>query len=149
MPENNINDPDIAVLNSVYRNARTGAEAITDLLPRADDSSFISDLETQKKEYESIGGEAASRIVGLGAEPESVSEMQKLGMKMGTAMNTMVNDETAHLAELMIKGSNMGIIQMTKVMNGHREASPETLGLAQKLITCEHDNITRLKAYLK
>ncbi len=146
MEENNV---DIAVLNSVYRNARTGAQAIDDLLPKADDSSFISDLETQKREYDSIGGEAASRIVGLGGTPESVGEMKKMGMKMGVAMNTMVNDETGHLAELMIKGSNMGIVQMTKVINGHRDASAETLGLAQKLITCEHDNITRLKAYLK
>ena len=146
MEEKNV---DIAVLNSVYRNAWTGAQSIGDLLPKAGDPAFISDLETQKREYESIGGEAASRIVGLGGEPESVGEMQKLGMKMGVAMNTMMNDETEHLAELMIKGSNMGIVQMTKVINGHRDASPETLGLAQKLITCEHDNIQRLKTYLK
>ncbi len=146
MEENNV---DIAVLNSVYRNARTGAQAIDDLLPKASDTSFISDLETQRQEYDSIGTEAATRITGLGGAPESVGEMKKMGMKMGVTMNTMVNDETEHLAELMIKGSNMGIVQMTKVINGHREASPETLGLAQKLITCEHDNITRLKAYLK
>ncbi len=143
------NQVDIAVLNSVYRNAKTGSQSIADLLPKASDSAFASDLETQKKEYDSIGGEAAARIVSLGGQPESVSEMQKLGMKMGVTMNTMMNDETEHLAELMIKGSNMGIIQMTKVVNGHSNASPETLGLAQKLITCEHDNIQRLKTYLK
>jgi hypothetical protein len=50
---------------------------------------------------------------------------------------------------MMIKGSNMGIIQMTKVVNGYSDASPETLGLAQKLITTENDNISRLKTYLK
>ena len=140
---------DIAVLNSVYRNAKTGSQSIVDLLPSASDSSFIADLETQRREYDSIGGEAAARIVGLGGQPEPVGEMKKLGMKMGVTMNTMMNDETEHLAELMIKGSNMGIIQMTKVVNGHQDASAETLGLAQKLITCEHDNIQRLKAYLK
>lgn len=140
---------DIAVLNSVYRNARVGSQSITDLLPQAADRAFISDLETQKREYDAIGGEAASRIVNLGGHPEPVGEMKKLGMKMGVAMNTMMNDETVHLAELMIKGSNMGIIQMTKVVNGHQNASPEALGLAQKLITFEHDNIERLKTYLK
>ena len=144
-----VENVDISVLNSIYRNAKTGAQAIDDLLPKAEDSSFVSDLKTQYKEYESISREAASRIVNLGGEPEPVGEMKKLGMKMGVAMNTMANDETEHLAELMIKGSNMGIVTMTKVVNGHSTASPETLGLAQKLITCEHDNISRLKAYLK
>ena len=144
-----VENVDISVLNSIYRNAKTGAQAIDDLLPKAEDSSFVSDLKTQYKEYESISREAASRIVNLGGEPEPVGEMKKLGMKMGVTMNTMANDETEHLAELMIKGSNMGIVTMTKVVNGHSTASPETLGLAQKLITCEHDNISRLKAYLK
>ena len=144
-----VENVDISVLNSIYRNAKTGAQAIDDLLPKAEDSSFVSDLKTQYKEYESISREAASRIVNMGAEPEPVGEMKKLGMKMGVTMNTMANDETEHLAELMIKGSNMGIVTMTKVINGHNTASPETLGLAQKLITCEHDNISRLKAYLK
>lgn len=140
---------DMAVLNSVYRNAKTGAQAISDLLPKAEDASFVSDLKTQHKEYEDISREAASRIVSLGGEPEPVGEMKKLGMKMGVTMNTMMCDDTEHLAELMIKGSNMGIVTMTKVVNGHSGASPETLGLAQKLITSEHDNISRLKVYLK
>ncbi len=140
---------DIAVLNSVYRNAKTGAQAISDMLPKAGDAAFASDLRTQHSEYEDISREAASRICGLGAEPEPVGEMKKLGMKMGVVMNTAMCDDTEHLAELMIKGSNMGIITMTKVINGHSNASPETLGLAQKLITSEHGNIERLKAYLK
>jgi hypothetical protein len=140
---------DIKVLNSIYKGARVGAEAIDDLMPKVSDTGLTADLETQLQEYESISKEAATRLVNLGAEPQAVSSMKKTGMKMSVTMNTMANDETEHLAEMMIKGSNMGIIQMTKVVNGYSDASPETLGLAQKLITTENDNISRLKTYLK
>ena len=142
-------NPDKAVLNSIYRNAKTGVEAITDLLPKVSDRAFKADIMTQQGQYESISKEAASRLINLGTEPVPVGTMQKLGMKMGTAMNTLTNDETSHLAELMIKGSNMGIINMTKVVNGYSSAAPETLGLAQKLIKSEQNNIARLKAYLR
>ncbi len=140
---------DIEVLNSIYRNAKTGQQAINDLMPMAGDRKFAADLETQCGQYESIGQEAASKLIALGEKPQNVNPVKRAGMKMGVVMYTMTNDETEHLAELMIKGSNMGIIDMTKIINSSQDASPETLGLAQKLVTSEHDNITRLKTYLK
>ncbi len=139
---------DITVLNCVYRNAKTGEQAITDLMPVAGDSRFISDLTTQRGEYTAIGKEAATRLVELGSQPQPVGAVKRAGMKMGVIMNTMTNDDTEHLAELMIKGSNMGIIDMTKTLNANGGAAPETLGLAQKLVNTEHDNIVRLKSYL-
>ncbi len=143
------NTPDIEVLNSIYKNAVTGSQAIEDLLPMTEDKRFISDLETQNSEYMTIGADAASQLVNLGAEVEPIGTMKKAGMKMGVVMNTMVNDDTCHLAELMIKGSNMGIIDMTKTINSFSNASPEALGLAQKLIDMEHNNIVKLKEYLE
>ncbi len=142
-------NPDIEVLNSIYQNAETGRQAINDLMPMVGDRGFAADLETQCGLYESIGQEAASRLLSLGEKPQDVNPVKRAGMKMGVVMNTITNDETEHLAELMIKGSNMGIIDMTKTINTITDASPEALGLAQKLVTSEHDNITRLKTYLK
>ncbi len=140
---------DIEVLHSIYRNAKTGEQAIVDLMPMTTDSQFASDLETQCGEYESISQEAATRLINMGERPQEVGPLKKAGMKMGVMMNTMTCDGTERLAELMIKGSNMGIIDMTKTVNSNGGASPEHLGLAQKLIKTEHDNISRLKTYLK
>ena len=139
----------IPVLNSIYRGALTGRDAITDLLPSTKDPTFIADLKTQQNQYVSICNEAASRLRAMGKVPEDPSVIQKTGMKLGTKMNTMMNNETDHLAELMIKGSNMGIVNMTKVLNGYPSVSSDTKSLAQQLITAEQNNIERLKQYLK
>lgn len=139
----------VQVLNSVYRGAKVGEQAIVDLLPKTNDPSFISDLKTQEGQYTAISSEAASKLCTIGAEPESVGTAKKAGMKLGVEMNTLLDDETGHLAELMIKGSNMGVINMTRVVNQYPDAGADVLGLAQKLITCEEDNIQRLKAYLR
>ncbi len=139
----------IPVLNSIYRGAATGSSEIAEILPKTDDPNFVSDLAAQADQYAAISAEAAKKLQALGVEPEPVGAGKKLGMKIGTEMSTIMNTETDHLAELMIKGSNMGIVNMTKVLNGNPGMTDDVKGLAQKLITTEQNNIEKLKTYLK
>ena len=136
------------VLNSIYRGAKTGSQAISDLLPKAENSRFRSDLQTQEQEYNTISNEAANMLIKMGAEPEPVSAVKKMGMKMGVETNTMINNDTGYLANLMIKGSTMGITNMTKVLNNYKDPDPQITDLASRLIKAEQQNIDRLKAYL-
>ena len=140
---------DALLLNCVYRGARTGQQAIDDLMPRVHDRAFASDLETQRSQYCEIGREAASRMADLGETPVPVGELKRLGMKIGVAMNTMANDDTSYLAQLMIKGSNMGVINLTKAMNRAAGVSGQAMELAGKLVTAQQNNIERLKTYLR
>lgn len=142
-------DSNVQILNSVYRGAKVGAQAITDILPKTKDPAFLSDLKTQEGQYTAISCEAATKMCSIGAEPEPMGTAKKAGMKLGVEMSTMLDDETGRLAELMIKGSNMGVVNMTKVINQYPDAGADVLGLAKKLITCEEDNIQRLKTYLR
>ena len=143
------NNNDIAVLNSIYRNAKTGCQGIADILPKTENAGFRSDLKTQESQYKMISGEAASHLISLGTEPDPVSPVKKAGMKVSAEMNTWMNNDTTHLAEMMIQGSNMGITNMTKVLNGYPNPNPEVKNLANRLIDIEHQNIERLKTYLR
>lgn len=138
----------VNVLNSIYRGAETGIQAITDLIPKVKDPGFRSDLETQEREYRTISAEAVTQMQALGSSPDPVSPVKKVGMKAAVSMNTMTDITTSHLAELMIKGSNMGIVNMTKVINDYSEPKDEIAGLGNRLIQLEQQNIDRLKAYL-
>ena len=141
-------DNDASVLNSIYNGAKIGSQAISDILPKTENTQFRSDLYTQEKQYEGISNEAASQLIAMGMEPDTVGGMKKMGMKFATEINTIMNSDTSHLAELMIKGSNMGITNMTKVLNGYSNPKPEVKNLADRLIQIEQQNIDRLKMYL-
>ena len=52
------------------------------------------------------------------------------------------------LAEMMIKGSNNGILEMNKALNHNKEAGEKPIALAKQLIDFETKNIERLKKYL-
>ena len=63
-------------------------------------------------------------------------------------MNTILNTSTSHIAELMIRGSNRGIIDMNKTLNRYPDAKGSAVELAKELMDFEEKNITRLKKYL-
>jgi len=137
------------VLNSVYRGAEAGVTAINDLLPGVKNSSFRADLITQRTKYSAIKDSAEQQLCSLGLPPKDIPPLKKAGMTIGTQMNVAMNNDTGHLAELMIRGSTMGITNMTKVLNRYDGSDKNTVDLAQELITTEQQNIDRLKAYLK
>jgi hypothetical protein len=141
--------PDASVLNSIYRGARIGSESVENILPKTEHPGFRDDLRTQENEYESICKEAANRLMEMGNMPDPIGNSKKVYMRAAVNMSTMTNCDTSHLAEIMIKGSTMGITNMTKILNGYQNPNPEVAGLAQKLITTEQQNIERLKVYLQ
>ena len=69
-------------------------------------------------------------------------------LKTGIHYNTMLNTSTGHIAEMMIKGSNEGILEMEKVLKHNENAGERPTALAKQLIDFEQSNIKRLKDYL-
>lgn len=139
---------DCAVLNDIYKNAQTGCQGISDLMPRVTNSAFRSDLVTQGNEYKAIAHLATDRLIEMGDTPSEIGPMQRVGMWAAVTSKTMMNSDTSHLAEMMITGSTMGITNMTKVLNSYQNPNPQVKTLADQLINTEHQNIERLKAYL-
>ncbi len=145
----NCKNNEASVLNSIYRGAATGSQSICDLLPKTDNPQFRTELNAQEQQYEAIKVAAAAKLKAMGVEPEPVGLMKQAGMKAVSGMHTMLNSDTSHLAELMINGSNMGITNMTKILNGYPNPQPDIKHLADRLIQVEKDNIERLKNYLQ
>ena len=149
MNTNSSMSTEASVLNSIYRGARIGSESIENLLTKTEHPQFRDDLRTQEGQYEAICKDAANRLLALGNIPDPIGTGKKLSMKASLEMCTVGNTSTSHLAEVMIRGSTMGITNMTKILNGYQNPNPEVAGLAQQLITVEQQNIDRLKVYLQ
>lgn len=147
MQNNSANDKE--VLNGIYKNAVTGTEGINQLMPKITNSAFRDDMETQCNQYKTIAQKATAQLLATGDLPSELGLMQKAGMWVSTTGNTLMNDDTSHLAEMMITGTNMGITNLTKILNTYTNPKPEVKQLADELIKTEEQNIQRLKTYLQ
>lgn len=149
-----------ALLQEIYQGAVMGAESIRMLLPKVENPRFRSDLQTQHRQYQQTAAQAEGQLKALGRCPKELDSCQQAMLWTSVMGQTLCNKETSHLAEMMIQGSNMGIINLTKVLNGYTPADPQAdpagqdaqnqaRDLAQSTIQAEENNINRLKTYLQ
>lgn len=134
----------------IYKNVKMGSDAIVDLMPKVEDTSFREALTEQLCGYERFASEAEKQLTPMGIKPREEPMMKKAMSKMGIAMNTMMDASVGHMAEMLIKGSTMGITDMTKhVREFEGEGCPEqALKLGRELITFEQNNIEKMKTFL-
>ena len=138
----------IQLLQDVVRNARTGESAIDQLLTISDNSEMRRDLMTEKALYHSTVRISEQALIRAGGRAEPIGPMSKAGMRMGIVLNTITDKTDSHIAELVIQGANMGIVEMTKALNTYPNADREAFSIARNFIGQQQDIISRQKHYL-
>lgn len=135
-------------LNKVIDNAVMGAEAVKMLFDKVEDDKMAAEL---KREYECYGEHTKRAIEELdkeNLEPEKQSKMAKLGLWSGIQLNTLTTRSNDKLAEIMIQGSIMGVIDLSRLLKEYSEIPEGYRDCAVDLIKFEEDSIQKLKAFL-
>ncbi len=134
----------------IYQGVKMGADSIVNLMPKVEDSRLKSDMSVQLAGYEKFAARAKQGLKDLGVEAEEKGFMTKTMAKMGMEFNTMMDTTLSHIAELMIQGSNMGIVEMDKCINACRREDVEgdAVKLAREVVAFEEENLERMKKYL-
>lgn len=136
-------------IGEVYRNASVALQSISDVLSKIENADLKSEIETQYKGYEKIINEITSYMRDKGYEIKDVSGMKKIMMWSAINMNTAFDSSKSHIAELMIKGTVMGITELTKIINESTCLTDEkALDFAKRLLTLEEEYEQRLKKFL-
>ena len=123
-------------------------KAIDTIVGKVYDDDFSLQISKQSLTYSEIHNEAARQLMAAKEENYRSSALSDVMLKTGIHYNTMLNTSTGHLAEMMIKGSNTGILEMEKVLKHNEKAGERPVALAQQLIDFETKNIESLKKYL-
>jgi len=139
---------DIAVYREIQKNAEMAIKAIDTLTDKIYDDQFSLQIQRQSSKYTEIKQRACERLLQENVEPHHTNQVSNLMLVGGIHYNTLLNNSTGHIAELLIKGSNAGILEMNKVLNHNQDAGELPVSLAKELIAFENKNIERLTKYL-
>ena len=137
-------------LACIYENVKMGTDSIVNLLPKVEDSRLKSDMSVQLSGYEKFATRAKNELKEMGIEAEEKGFMTKTMAKVGMEFNTMMDTSLSHIAEMMIQGSNMGIVEMNKCINTCERCGCEdgAVDLAREIVAFEEKNLERMKKYL-
>lgn len=138
------------VLAEIYRNCQLALQSISNILPEVENEKLKAEITLQHEEYEKISGKTAVLAKDKGIELKEPNVMKKVMMWGSIKMNTMTDNSCAHIAEMMLQGTLMGITALRKTES---ELSPdfvdeEIRGILRDLIEIEERFEKRLKEYL-
>ena len=140
---------DSEAFTSIYKNAHIALQSISNIINECNHPEMKNELDSEYEGYEKFIADLSVYMKGIGIEPKDIGVMQKAFMFTSIKMNTLTNDSKSHIAELMIKGTVMGITELTELKNGNKDClSEKTNEYLDRLISLEEEYEQRLKKLL-
>ena len=136
------------LLTFLHQNAGMGKDSVQKLADITEDPELKQTLQDHYQTY-SQAYELTSRLLKQhGSEPEQADVMARGMANIMTELKTMTNKSSTHLAELLIQGANMGIIDATKKRHELAQAEKQALDLSDSYCTFLQRSIDTYKTFL-
>ena len=143
--DENIN---LTILNEIGKATRMGLSSISFVSDKIEDETMKEDLSTQYAEYGKVLDRVNTKFEKYGEIPDEEPMMDKMMSWTGVQMNTLTNKSNSHIAELMIQGNLMGIIEAQKLLNHSPEMEQDVKNILNDFINLQNNHIEKMKQYL-
>lgn len=137
------------ILDEINKGATMGMDAISYVSEKVRDNNFKKVLDTEYNKYKNI----STRVNKLynnysNKEPHETNTMNKVMTWYGIQMKTMTDDSTSKLSELLMQGTNMGIIEGRKLLNHNTNIEHNVKSILNDFVVMQEDSVETLKKYL-
>ena len=142
------NKNEINVLDELNKGACMGMDAIHFIIDKVEDKEFHKELERQYNGYKKISDSICKLYPEYSEkEPHETNAMNKMMTWYGIEMRTLLDKSTSKIAELLLQGTNMGIIEGRKLLN-HKNTDKEVEMLASEYVKNQEEAVEKLKKFL-
>ncbi len=138
------------ILDEVNKGATMGMDAIDIVSSKVKDEDFEEVLDLEYNKYKDISRRVNEVYANYSEkEPHETNTMNKIMTWYGVQMKTMNDDTTSKLSELLMQGTNMGIIEGRRLINQNQDIlAPEVSSILQDFVVMQEDSVETLKKYL-
>ena len=144
-----LSEADRAVLDESFQNTRMAGEAIHMVIGKVEDEDLALDLNRQACRFLQFKEKLQQMYAREHETPPRDHVVDKTMLWSGIQMNTLMDDSTEKLADMMIQGNTKGMTELMKTVKENRTAAREYCEIAKEIADFEEKNIEKLKAYLK
>ena len=142
-------DINVKVLDEVNKGTTMGMDAIHFVSSKVGDERFKKVLDVEYGKYKKI----AERIDNIysqyaSKEPHETNTMTKMMTWYGIQMNTMTDKSNSNISELLLQGTNMGIIEGRRLLNNNPSVDKNVRQILDDFVVMQEDSVETLKKYL-
>ncbi len=142
-------DSNSELLTYVHQNSEMGKDTLRQLIGMTNDPGFQLLLQSQFSEYNAVNNISEQKLRARDKEAKDIGPLTKASAYMSINLNTMINRKPSHLSEMIIQGSTMGVIDITRKIGEYQmTADKDVIDLAGSLLNIEEKNIEECKKYL-
>ena len=139
---------EVNVLDELNKGSCMGKDAIHFIMDKVDDEGLKKELNNQYDKYRKISDKIHKLYPEYSDdEPHETNTMNKVMTWYGIEMKTFMDESTSKIAELLLQGTNMGIIEGRKLLN-HKETDEEVHKLVQEYVDMQEAAVEELKKFL-
>ena len=136
-------------LAEIYRNAQLALTSISDIMPQVEDQEIKEELARQHEIYEQFSARAQMLAKDMNIELKEPNFMKKAMMWSSIKMSTIADNSRAHIADMMVQGTVMGITALrTTASELPIDGNEKIIELLNEFIQVEEDLEKKWKEYL-
>jgi hypothetical protein len=141
-------EENINALDEIHKGACMGIDAIHFVLDKVEDDNLKKVLKKEYDEYQKIAGEIEIIYPKYDdGNPHETGMMTKAMTWYGIEMKTLTDKSNSKIAELLLQGFNMGIIEGKRILN-QKEIDKEVADIIEKYVEMQERDVETLKKFL-
>jgi hypothetical protein len=139
---------EINVLDELSKGSCMGMDAIYFIKDKVTNDKLKDFLNKQYNEYKTIKNKIDEIYPQYStSHPHETGELSKAMTWYGIEINTLIDNSDSKIAELLLKGTNMGIIEGRKLLN-HKNTNKEINKLVEEYVQMQEKAVETLKKFL-
>ena len=141
-------DNNINTLDELNKGCSMAIQAIDVILKKTDNKEF-HDFLVEFNDYYIDMSEEIKELYQEYSDEEihEVNEMEKVMAWLGIEKDTILDTSVSKLADLLLNGTNMGIIEGRKILN-NKKMDDKVHNICEKYVKFQEKYIEKLKNYL-
>ena len=141
-------EENINALDEIHKGACMGMDALHFIADKVEDDKLRVLLRKQYDDYKKIAGQIEEVYPKYNdGVPHKTTTIDKAMTWYGIEVKTFSDKSTSKLAELLLQGVNMGVIEGRKVLN-NKNIDKEVHHIIDKYVAQQEKSIEDLKKYL-
>lgn len=138
------------LLEELYKNVGMGTDSLLNVIPKVKNTELSAELTSQLDKYGGYSEQIGNMLEQCGGEAKEKNIMAKMSAKLGVEMSTLTDPTDAHIAQMVIEGTTMGITDTIRLVRGYENSNctEGALSLARSVVSYQEQAVEKMKSFL-
>ena len=141
-------DKNVKALNEICKGVKMGMDSIKYLQDKVKGQELGNYLKHEYSMYNNVLDKVNAAFSNYNIKPNDPSFGAKAMLWYGIQTNTIVDHTDSKLSELLMQGTNMGIIEGRKILNTNPDLDKDVKNLINDFVSYQEESVEKLKEFL-